>query len=57
MSEQTLRKQLESWYQHTLHCMELMKAQKRGKELLTPEFTNHMSNASILKKILEVKDE
>jgi hypothetical protein len=57
MSEQTLRKQLEGWYQHTLDCMERLKAQNSGKELLTPEFTNHMSNASILKKILEEKDE
>jgi len=56
-SDQALRQQVEGWYQHTLDCMERLKAQNSGKELLTPEFTNHMSNASILKKILEVKDE
>jgi hypothetical protein len=55
MSE--LRKQVEGWYQHTLDCMERLKAQKSGKELLTPEFTNHMSNASILKKILKDQEE
>lgn len=56
-SDQALRQQVEGWYQHTLDCMERLKAQNSGKELLTPEFTNHMSNASILKNILEVKDE
>jgi hypothetical protein len=54
-SDQALRQQVEGWYQHTLDCMERLKAQKSGKELLTPEFTNHMSNASILKKILGEK--
>ena len=56
-SDQALRKRVEGWYQHTLDCMERLKEKNSGKELLTPEFTNHMSNASILKKILEVKDE
>ena len=55
MSE--LRKRVEGWYQHTLDCMERLKAQNSGKELLTPEFTNHMSNASILKKILKDQEE
>ena len=60
MSEQTLRQQVEGWYQHTLDCMERLKAQNSGKhikELLTPEFTNHMSNASILKNILKNQQE
>ena len=37
--------------------MERLKAQKSGKELLTPEFTNHMSNASILKNLLKGREE
>jgi hypothetical protein len=56
-AELTLYERVHGWYQHTLDCMERLKAQNSGKELLTPEFTNHMSNASILKKILEEKDE
>lgn len=55
MSE--LRQQVEGWYQHTLDCMERLKAQNSGKELLTPEFINHMSNASILKNILKNQKE
>ena len=52
-----LRQQVEGWYQHTLDCMERLKSQNSGKELLTPEFTNHMSNASILKNILKNQKE
>lgn len=48
---------LQGWYQHTLDCMERLKTQNSGKELLTPEFTNHMSNASILKNILKNQNE
>jgi DNA phosphorothioation-dependent restriction protein DptG len=59
-SDQALRQQVEGWYQHTLDCMERLKSQNSGKhikELLTPEFTNHMSNASILKNILKNQKE
>jgi hypothetical protein len=37
--------------------MERLKAQNSGKELLTPEFTNHMSNASILKNLLKNRED
>jgi len=56
-AELTLYERVHGWYQHTLDCMERLKTQNSGKELLTPEFTNHMSNASILKNLLKGRED